>query len=274
MTDLESARERTRLYGTEGADERDPARTRMVCPYKGLASFEAADADYYFGRERLVAELIARFVGSSFLCLVGDSGSGKSSALRAGLLPSLAGGVLPGSEGWPQALMRPGEHPMAELGRALARALPDRVLPDDPAEALDVALAGLASGHRLVLAIDQFEEVFNATRDDAERTRFIDLLTNEHAGLKVIVAIRADHYGRCAAYPALARLVGADHVLVSPLTAVELAGVIEHPAQRVGLRVDADLTEALIADAGTEPGVLPLLSTALLELWQARLRTA
>ena len=118
--------------------------------------------------------------------------------------------------------------------------------------------------------VDQFEEVFNATRDDAERSAFIGLLTSERPGLKVIVAIRADYYGRCAAYPALARLVGADHVLVGPLSALELAAVIEHPAQRVGLRVEPELTEALVADAGTEPGVLSLLSTALLELWQAR----
>ncbi len=271
VADLESARERARLYAVDAADEGDRVAARTVCPYKGLAAFEAADADYYFGRERLIAELIARFVGSTFLGLVGDSGSGKSSALLAGLLPALAGGVLPGSETWPQAVLRPGEHPLAELGRALARALPDRALPaDDPPAALDAALATLAPGGRLVVVVDQFEEVFNATRDDAERSAFIDLLTGERPGLKVIVAIRADHYGRCAAYPALARLVGANHVLVGPLSALELAAVVEHPAERVGLRVEPGLTEALVSDAGSEPGVLSLLSTALLELWQAR----
>ncbi len=271
VADLESTRERARLYAVDAADEGDRLRARTICPYKGLAAFEAADADYYFGRERLVAELIARFVGSSFLGLVGDSGSGKSSALLAGLLPALAGGVLPGSESWPQVVLRPGEHPLVELGRALARALPDGALEaGDPAAALDAALAALAPGVRLVLVVDQFEEVFNATRDDAERSGFIDLLTDERPSLKVIVAMRADHYGRCAAYPALARLIGADHVLVGPLSVVELAAVIEHPAERVGLRVEPGLTEALVDDAGSEPGVLSLLSTALLELWQAR----
>jgi class 3 adenylate cyclase/WD40 repeat protein/energy-coupling factor transporter ATP-binding protein EcfA2 len=271
VADLETAREHARRYELDRGDADERARIRMVCPYKGLAAFEATDADYYFGRERLIAELITRFVGGSFLGLVGDSGCGKSSALRAGLLPALAGGVLPGSETWPQAVMRPGEHPLAELGRALARALPDRTLPtDDPSAALDAALAGLAAGQRLVVVVDQFEEVFNATRDDAERSAFIDLLTGARPGLKVIVAIRADHYGRCAAYPALARLLGSDQVLVGPLSGAELAAVIEHPAQRVGLRVEPALTEALVADAGTEPGVLPLLSTCLLELWGAR----
>jgi WD40 repeat protein len=270
--DLELARERDRLYVVDANDETDIASvTRTICPYKGLAEFEAADADYYFGRERLIAELIARFVGGGFLALVGDSGSGKSSAFRAGLLPALASGVLPGSDAWPQALMRPGEHPLAEFTRALARAVPQLTLPtDDASAALDAALATLAAGRRLVVVVDQFEEVFNATRDDAERSAFIDLLTSERSGLKVIIALRADHYGRCAAYPALARLLGSDQVLVGPLTAVELAAVIEHPAQRVGLRVEPALTEALVADAGTEPGVLPLLSTCLLELWGAR----
>jgi class 3 adenylate cyclase/WD40 repeat protein len=271
VADLEFTRERVRLYAIDAAVEGDPVGARTICPYKGLAAFEAADADYYFGRERLVAELIARFVGSTFLGLVGDSGSGKSSAMLAGLLPALGGGVLPGSETWPQAVMRPGEHPLAELGRALARVLPERALPaDDPSAVLDSALATLAPGGRLVIVVDQFEEVFNATRDEAERSAFIDLLTRERPGLKAIVAIRADHYGRCAAYPPLARLVGANHVLVGPLSALELAAVIEHPAERVGLRVEPGLTEALVADAGTEPGVLSLLSTALLELWQAR----
>ena len=98
VADLELARERERRYAVDPADgDGAAAGSRTICPYKGLAEFEAADADYYFGRERLIAELIARFVGGSFLGLVGDSGSGKSSALRAGLLPALAAGVLPGS---------------------------------------------------------------------------------------------------------------------------------------------------------------------------------
>src|SRR5262249_57677356 len=93
--------------------------------YRGLAPFDAAHAEYFFGRERLVAELVARLVGSTLLAVVGPSGSGKSSAVRAGLLPALAGGVVPGSDGWRQAVMRPGERPLAELSRTLARAVPE-----------------------------------------------------------------------------------------------------------------------------------------------------
>ncbi len=121
-----------------------------------------------------------------------------------------------------------------------------------------------------MLVVDQFEEVFNSTRDEDERSRFIDLLTSDHENLKVVLAMRADHYGHCAGYPQLAKLVTRSQVLVGPLTRAELGSVIEHPAQRVGLRVEPGLTEALLSDLGDEPGSLPLLSTALLELWQAR----
>jgi WD40 repeat protein/class 3 adenylate cyclase len=271
---LELARERTALYVLTDEEQAavDEAEPRVeVCPYKGLAAFEAPDSKYFFGRERLVAELVARLVGASFLGVVGASGSGKSSALRAGLLPALAGGVLPGSDGWPQVVVRPGEQPLAELRGALAAALPRAGLPSgDPAAVLDGALATLAPDQRLVLVVDQFEEVFNATRDEAERQAFIELLTSERRGLKVIVAMRADHYGHCAPYVELATLMGTSQLLVGPLTRLELAAVIKRPAQRVGLRAEPGLTETLLDDLGDEPGSLPLLSTALLELWQAR----
>ena len=142
---------------------------RVVCPFKGLASFEEADAPYFFGRERLVAELVARLVGAPLLGVVGPSGSGKSSVVRAGLLPALAGGVLPGSQEWPRVVLRPGEHPEQELRMAL-----------------DGAGAG-----RFVLAVDQFEETFTVCRDEAERGRFIAELVRESrrkTGAVVIVA--------------------------------------------------------------------------------------
>jgi class 3 adenylate cyclase/RecA/RadA recombinase len=272
---LALARDRTELYGADRPANDDEAQRPPVevCPYKGLASFEAADADFFFGRERLVAELVTRLVGTGFLALVGASGSGKSSALRAGLLPALAGGVLPGSDAWRQVALRPGEHPLTEFGRALARLQPASVTESDdpdPSALLEHALADIPSGGRLVVVVDQFEEVFNATRAEDEKEAFIDLLTSEREGLKVVVCLRADHYGHCAAYPELAKLLGNNQVLVGPPTRVELAEVIEHPAQRVGLRVEDGLTDALLTDLGDEPGSLPLLSTALLELWQSR----
>ncbi len=263
VIDLQLAREQVQAL----SGPHTPARVAAegICPFKGLASFEPVDADYYFGRERLVAELVARLVGARFLGIVGPSGSGKSSVLRAGLLPALAGGVLPGSEGWRRLLLRPGERPLDELRRVLVSGAKDPL-----AEALD-ALPGNA---RLLLAVDQFEELFTACRSDAERAAFADILVRAAADPEgravVVVALRADFYGRFAAYPGLAELLGGNQVLVGPMQASELRRAVELPAGRVGLRVEPELADALVDDVEGEPGALPLLSTALLELWQRR----
>ena len=263
VVDLQLAREQEQaLVGPH-----TPARLAAegICPFKGLASFEPVDADYFFGRERLVAELVARLVGAGFLGIVGPSGSGKSSALRAGLLPALAGGVLPGSEGWRRLLLRPGERPMEELRRVLVSGASDPL-----AEALDT----LPVGARLLLAVDQLEELFTACRSEVERTEFADTLAraaNDPDGRAVVVvALRADFYGRFAGYPGLAELLGGNQVLVGPMQASELRRAVELPAARVGLRVEPELADALVDDVEGESGALPLLSTALLELWQKR----
>jgi WD40 repeat protein/DNA-binding SARP family transcriptional activator len=232
-----------------GARDVEPAT--IECPYKGLASYDRADSALFFGRERLVAEMVARLVGARLLAIVGPSGSGKSSALRAGLLPELTRGVLPGTEDWAQVLLRPGEHPLRTLEAATAAAEPDR---------------------RQLVAVDQFDEAFTLCADEAERAAFVDALVGSAggSGSVVIVALRAEFYGRCAAYSELATLLGANHVLVGPMSRDELRRVIELPAQRAGLRVEPELVERLLADAEDQPGALPLLSSALLELWQQR----
>ncbi|HET8949137.1 MAG TPA: hypothetical protein VFN44_01465 [Solirubrobacteraceae bacterium] len=243
---LQSARERAGLVAHEHGDD----TAQPICPYKGLATFDGDDAEYFFGRERLVAELVARFVGAPLLAIVGPSGSGKSSVMRAGLLPALAGGVLPGSEKWTQAVIRPGEQPLRELRRATRR---------------------LSREWHGLLAVDQFEELFTACQDEAQRAEFAaSLVRAARAGTIVVLAVRADFYGRCAAYPELSRLLGANHVLVGPMSREELARAIERPAQRVGLSVEPELVESLLRDVEGRPGALPLLSTALLELWRER----
>ncbi len=263
MIDLQLAREQARALSGPATPARVAAEG--ICPFKGLASFEPVDADYFFGRERLVAELVARLVGAGFLGIVGPSGSGKSSVLRAGLLPALAGGVLPGSEGWRRLLLRPGERPLEELRRVLVSGAKDPL-----AEALDT----LPSSARLLLAVDQLEELYTACRSDAERAAFADTLARAAADpdgrAVVVVALRADFYGRFAAYPGLAELLGGNQVLVGPMQASELRRAVELPAGRVGLRVEPELADALVDDVEGEPGALPLLSTALLELWQKR----
>jgi WD40 repeat protein len=263
VIDLQLVREQARVLSGPATAAR--VGTEGTCPFKGLASFEPVDADYFFGRERLVAELVARLAGGGFLGLVGPSGSGKSSVLRAGLLPALAGGVLPGSGGWRHLLLRPGERPMEELRRMLGTGAKDPL-----GEALDA----LPANERLLLAVDQLEELFTACRTDGERAAFADTLarsaTDPEGRAIVVVALRADFYGRFAAYPGPAELLGANHVLVGPMQASELRRVVELPAGRVGLRVEPELADALVDDVEGEPGALPLLSTALLELWQKR----
>ena len=126
----------------------------------------------------------------------------------------------------------------------------------------------------MLLVVDQFEEVFTACRDEAERTAFLDALVglaeDRDRRLQVVLAMRADFYGRCAAHDGLARLIGANQVLVGPMRRDELRRAIEEPAHRVGLRVEPSLTDALIADVLDAPGGLPLLSAALLEQWRER----
>ena len=263
VVDLQVARDRAQALTTTALAPRLGAAG--VCPFKGLASFDAADAEYFFGRERLIAELVARLVGATFLGVVGPSGSGKSSVLRAGLIPALAGGVLPGSERWRRVMIRPGERPLEDLHRIFASG------GKDP---LAAALRTLAADERLLLVVDQLEELFTACDSDEERDGFVDVLARAAAdpdGRAVVVAAtRADFYGRFAAYPALAERLAANHILVGPMQAAELRRAVELPAGRVGLRVEPELADALVADVEGEPGALPLLSTALLELWQQR----
>jgi WD40 repeat protein/DNA-binding SARP family transcriptional activator len=245
VVELQTVRERAALEDAE--------RVVVACPFKGLAFFDVEDADVFFGRERLVAEMVARLTGAPLLGIVGPSGSGKSSALRAGLLAALAEGVLPGSEDWALAVLRPGEHPLGALERAIGEAAPRK---------------------RLIIAVDQFEEAFATCRDESERGAFVEALLGRARDSRrrtlVLIAVRADFYGSCAAYPELSRLLGTNHVLVGPMRRAELRRAIELPARRAGLRVDPELVDALVADVEGEPGGLPLLSTSLLELWQRR----
>ena len=221
--------------------------------YKGLARFESADAEFFFGRERVVAEAVGHLVGRRFLALVGPSGSGKSSLLRAGLLHALGSGALPGSDRWPCSVIRPGNHPL---------------------DAMTNAMGEQRKADRRVLAVDQFEEIFTACSDDAERAAFLHAITEaasaSEGATTIIIAMRADFYGRCAEHRALASLLASDQILVGPMDEEELRRAIELPAERAGLTVEDRLVDSLVSDTVGQPGGLPLLSTALLELWTRR----
>src|SRR5215472_4869185 len=231
----------------------EPGRPTDVCPYKGLARFETADAGFFFGREQVVAQAVGHLVGSRFLALVGPSGSGKSSLLRAGVLHALRSGALPGSDRWAYSVIRPG---------------------DRPRDAMAHALGEQRKADRRVLAVDQFEEVFTACSDDAEWAAFLDAITQAASAsdgtTTIVIAMRADFYGRCAGHRALASLLTSDQILVGPMNEEELRRAIELPAERAGLTVEEELVDSLVSDTAGQPGGLPLLSTALLELWTRR----
>jgi WD40 repeat protein/DNA-binding SARP family transcriptional activator len=235
-------------------EHRQPeAPARLVCPFKGLAPFEETDAEFFFGRERLVDELVARLAEAQLLAVIGASGSGKTSLLRAGLMPAL--------EAWQRIVLRPGRQPLEEVRRALGDTLPE-------------TLSRVPQGQRVVIAVDQLEEVFGASVDPAERRAFFDALVDAawdpDRRATILLALRADFFGRAAEHAALADLVGSSQVLLGPMTSAELRRAIEGPAQRAGLSLEAGLVEALVDDVAGEPGAPPLLSTTLLDLWRER----
>jgi WD40 repeat protein len=170
-------------------------------------------------------------------------------------------------------VMRPGSHPVAELGRALARAARGEGEPTGD-DQLGAAFDSLRADERLVLAVDQLEEMFTACRDERERTDFAEaiaaLAADADRRIVVVLGVRGEFYGRCAEYPELSAQMSANTVLVGPMRRDELRRAIELPARRTGLRVEQQLVSALVGDVAEEPGGLPLLSTTLHELWEER----
>ena len=272
VSDLQQVRERTRLYGL------GPGRHGGVpeeSPYKGLDSFGPEDAEAFFGRERLVADLVARVAGGGLVGVVGPSGSGKSSLVRAGLIPAVAAGVLPGSQDWVTVVVRPGEHPVRALDVALLPVLPAAVAAGlTGTEPLLVQLGRLEGAPHVLVVVDQAEELFTVCTDEAERTVFVDGLVaaaDDPGGrIDVVLTVRADYYGRFAGDQRLASAIAANQVLVGPMTAEEYRRAITRPAQRHGVTVEPELVDALVDEVTGQPGALPLLSTALVELWEAR----
>jgi WD40 repeat protein len=257
-------------------------------PYRGLNAFGEDDAEFFFGRDADVQRLVEKLKLSRFLAVLGSSGSGKSSLVRAGLVPSLRRGDLTESSSWAIRVLKPGARPLEELAVSVAdlSGEADRVgairqmhrhLQED-AQALHLAirlgLGDRADGARAVLVIDQFEEIFSLCRDDAERAQFVANLvyagTVPEGACVVILTLRADFYQRCAAYPELAAQLAAHQYLVSPMSVASLRQAIEEPAHLVGLEFERGLVDAILEDVAAQPGALPLLEHALWELWLRR----
>jgi WD40 repeat protein/DNA-binding XRE family transcriptional regulator len=265
----------------------------LTNPYKGLRAFTEADAADFFGRETLIQELLARMgeVGdpaspspwqelARFLAVVGPSGSGKSSVVRAGLVPSLRQGGLPGSDKWFIVEMLPGSHPWEELEAALLR------IAVNPPESLLAQLRederGLLRAVRrvlpadesveLVLIIDQFEELFTLVADEETRLHFLNSLVtavlDPRSRLRLVITLRADFTDRPLRYVDFGELLRQRAEFVLPLTPDELEQAIAGPAQRIGLSLEPGLVAAISRDVGDEPGALPLLQYALTELFE------
>ena len=254
----------------------DPKRPTIEGPnpYRGLFAFAESDAEVFFGRERLVEELVVDLATHPFLAVVGPSGSGKSSVVRAGLLPRLR------SAGAFVASMVPGERPLAELEIALStvacRPVPDLadIVADDPS-GLGAVLADVLpeSGRELILLIDQFEEAFTLAHD-AERNllmrAIVHALDDPAIPLRVILTARADFLGPILDDALVGSLVRDHSRLVAPLDADELHVAIVGPAENAGVAVESALAAALVSDAASSPGSLPLLQYALTELYEHR----
>ncbi len=265
--------------------EAPPPDFTPINPYKGLRAFQVADRDRFFGRAAFVETLLAHLrADPRFLAVIGASGSGKSSVIMAGLLPRLSDGdAIPGSADW-RILepFKPGKQPLEALTDQLGRHLP-QLLPSDIRRELDdesarglLRLARRITSTRLILYIDQFEELFTLTENDAERRQFIDLITtaaNEpDSPITILLTLRADFYDRPLAYAELGTLVTRAAVPILPMTVTELFAAVREPAALASARLTFDdgLVEELVFAVNDEAGALPLLQFTLDLLFEHR----
>jgi tetratricopeptide (TPR) repeat protein len=264
-------------------------------PYKGLQYFNERDSAQFFGREQLTARIVNRLASTRFLAIIGASGSGKSSLVRAGVIPALHNGLrLPdgsippvNSARWTARILTPTAHPLLALAAAL---LPeDGPLPamaqDQAAQELATNPAALALSARrllakagsptLLLVIDQFEELFTQCRSEDERRAFINALLaavdpNDDQPVIALILLRADFYASLAQYDPLRNLVSTQQEFIGAMSREELFRAIVQPAALGGWKIQEGLVEVMLDDIGDEPGALPLLSHALLETWNRR----
>lgn len=260
-----------------------------ICPYKGLSYFDFNDEDpkYFYGRTNLVSRLLERVQRNNFLAVLGASGSGKSSVVRAGLLHELKQGLrISGSDQWTIRLFRPGPYPLERLAQSLVNS--DSKIGQDSqltqiydclkegGKAIGQFIQTMATS-RIVLAVDQFEEVFTQCQDDSQRQVFLECLMGalDHSNNKLclILVMRSDVLEKCSgeAYTGLADQFQEPHLVpVLPMNSEELEQAIAEPARRVGAEVEPNLLKQILRDMAGSSSTLPLLQYTLTELWQKR----
>jgi hypothetical protein len=267
------------------ADSADVADDKLPCPYRGLFHFGPGDAEYFFGRKSFIETLFQATQTRNFIPLLGASGSGKSSVVFAGLVPKLQ------QEGhWQFTHFRPGSDPFHALALALVplyttnlneteRLAQARQLANYLRDG-DIPLADVVAqiqqnypSERVLVIADQFEELYTLCPDETIRRNFLDKLTTfpfERVGMVLVLTMRADFLGNALSYRPFADVLQNTDLKLGPMNREELTEVIEKPAQKLGVTLEAGLVKRILDDVESEPGNLPLLEFALTELWQRR----
>ena len=262
----------TQTFLDEYDESLAPVLPDDVCPYVGLESFGESRRRLFFGRERVLNEMVDHLRQEPFLTVMGPLGSGKSSLVLGGLVPSLRSGVLPGSERWRYyPSFNPGADPLASLALAVGAPSADDTGPvnaDDLIRFIDAA-----GDEPAVLIIDRFEELFTLCPSPERREAFADVLLGLVTSAKkhiVLATLRSEFEAQIAALPQLHAAFGNAQFRLPPLSASELHDAIVEPAQLVGLKFEPGLVERLVKEILGEPAGLPLLQFTLLKLWDLR----
>ncbi|BCL39605.1 eIF2A-related protein [Nostoc sp. MS1] len=258
--------------------DQQPPNYDSRCPFLGLYPFRQENREFFFGRDELITQLQQKLTEHNFLAVLGASGSGKSSLVLAGLIPTL-------QQQQPNlaiAYMTPSSNPNEQLQINLSPYLENpspNLSPTNVETFYETSLQIPPSleekgvrrlGQSLILVIDQFEELFTLCTDEAQRLTFIEQVLSLSQQQKVVITMRADFWGECAPYQKLKELMEARQKLIAPMNVSELRKSMEMQAAQVGLRFEAGLSNTILDDVQGEPGAMPLLQHALLELWKRR----
>ena len=268
------------LIGSQGT-RTAPVAIEIRNPYKGLRAFQQTDTGDFFGREALTEQIVETLKQHRLVAVVGPSGSGKSSVVKAGVLPTLRSGSIAGSDTWFFSEMIPGTRPFEELEAALLRVavnppatLLEQLRTDDHGLLRAVKRILPEGDTELVLVIDQFEEIFSHVTDKQMRKQFLAGLraaaVDVRSRLRIIITLRADFFDQPLLYPAFADLLKAGLVPVTPLSGDELERAIIEPGHQAGISFEPGLVGDIVSNVSDQPGALPLLQYALSELYERR----